>query len=138
VVAIARKFNDEVVLPALSRLGIAEEDIRDYCNDGCSEIIMGGRGTINFRVYDSLSPLRETVLKAENHKYETFHEVNSYRNWEREGRIPREILQDPDRLQGLLLRENRQSSSGERPSIFLFTSLSESTGGMHRTQSGVS
>lgn len=68
-------FNDEVVIPAMSRLGIPIEDVRDYCNDGCSELIMGGRGTINFRVYDSLTPLREMVLRAENHKYETFDEV---------------------------------------------------------------
>ena len=68
-------FNDEVVVPAMSRLGIPIEDVRDYCNDGCSELIMGGRGTISFRVHDSLTPLRETVLKAENHNYETFDDV---------------------------------------------------------------
>lgn len=68
-------FNDEVVIPAMSRLGIPIEDVRDYCNDGCSELIMGGRGTINFRVYDSLTPLRETVLNAENYMYETFDQV---------------------------------------------------------------
>lgn len=68
-------FNDEVVIPALSRLGIPIEDVRDYCNDGCSELIMGGRGTISFQVHDSLTPLRETVLQAENHNYETFDDV---------------------------------------------------------------
>ena len=54
-------FNDEVVLPALARLGIPIEDARDYCNDGCSEIIIGGKGTIAFRVHDALTTLRETV-----------------------------------------------------------------------------
>jgi len=68
-------FNDEVAIPALTRLGIPMEDIRDYCNDGCSELIMGGRGTIRFRVHDSLSALRETVLQAEHHPYASFAEV---------------------------------------------------------------
>ena len=68
-------FNDEVVVPSLSKLGIPLEDARDYCNDGCSELIIGGKGTIGFSVYDSLTPLRETVLRAENHNYETFEDV---------------------------------------------------------------
>ena len=42
-------FNDEVVIPAMLRLGIPIEEVRDYCNDGCSELIMGGKGTIAFR-----------------------------------------------------------------------------------------
>ncbi|MBD3182187.1 hypothetical protein GF312_07840 [Candidatus Poribacteria bacterium] len=68
-------FNDDVVIPAMSNLGIPVEDLRDYCNDGCSELIMGGRGTIGFGVYDSLMPLRDIVYNSENHKYETFDEV---------------------------------------------------------------
>ena len=70
-------FNDEVIVPALSRLGIPIEDARDYCNDGCSELIIGGKGTISFRVHDSLTLLRETVMHAEEHKYETFDDVLS-------------------------------------------------------------
>ncbi len=68
-------FNDEVVLPALSRIGIPIEDARDYCNDGCSEIILGGRGTIQFRVNDSLPLLTETVMEARNRSFETFDQV---------------------------------------------------------------
>jgi len=68
-------FNDNVTIPALSRLGIPIEDVRDYCNDGCSELIMGGRGTISFGVFDSLTALRGTVLGSENRKYETFDDV---------------------------------------------------------------
>jgi formate C-acetyltransferase len=68
-------FNDEVAIPALSRLGIPLGDVRDYCNDGCSELIMGGRGTIRFRVHDSLSALGETVLRAERRPYGSFAEV---------------------------------------------------------------
>ena len=65
-------FNDEVVIPALSRLGIPLEDVRDYCNDGCSELIVGGKGTISFRVHDALPPLREAALQAEGHPPATF------------------------------------------------------------------
>jgi pyruvate-formate lyase len=68
-------FNDEVVLPALSRLGIPLEDARDYCNDGCSELIIGGKGTIWFRVHDALSALRKTVLQAAERPYATFDRV---------------------------------------------------------------
>ena len=65
-------FNDAVAIPALTRLGIPLHEARDYCNDGCSELIIGGRGTISFRVYDSLSALTEAVLAAEEHPYRTF------------------------------------------------------------------
>lgn len=68
-------FNDEVAIPALSRLGIPIEDARDYCNDGCSELLIGGRSTIRFRVYDSLAALTETALAAEQHPYPTFDAV---------------------------------------------------------------
>jgi len=68
-------FNDEVVVPAMSKLKIPIEDVRDYCNDGCSELIIGGKGTIGFGVYDSIMALRETVLQSENQTYETFDDV---------------------------------------------------------------
>ena len=68
-------FNDEVVVPSLTKLGIPIEDARDYCNDGCSEIIIGGKGTISFRVHDALPVLTETVLQAEGRPYATFDEV---------------------------------------------------------------
>lgn len=68
-------FNDEVVIPAMLRLGIPIEEVRDYCNDGCSELIMGGKGTIAFHVHDSLPLLTETVLHAEEHPYATFEET---------------------------------------------------------------
>jgi formate C-acetyltransferase len=57
-------FNDDVAIAGLERLGIPLEEARDYCNDGCSELIMGGRGTIWFRVYDSIMALRDAVLEA--------------------------------------------------------------------------
>jgi pyruvate-formate lyase len=65
-------FNDEVVIPALGRLGIPIEDARDYCNDGCSELIIGGKGTIRFWVHDSLAVLTDTVLDAVEAPYASF------------------------------------------------------------------
>ena len=72
VVAI---YNDEVAIPALTRLGIPIEDARYYCNDGCEELIISGKSTINFRVFDSLPVLTETVMRAEEEPYATFGQV---------------------------------------------------------------
>ncbi len=68
-------YNDEVIIPALTRIGIPIEDARDYCNDGCSELIIGGKGTIRFRVHDSLSILRETIMNHEKNNYNSFDDV---------------------------------------------------------------
>ncbi len=68
-------FNDDVAIPALTRLGIPIEDARDYCNDGCSELIIDGRSFSRFQIHDSLSALNETVQHAETHAYPTFHDV---------------------------------------------------------------
>lgn len=65
-------FNDDVAIPALLRLGIPLEEARDYCNDGCSELIIGGRCTIKFKVHDSLPVLIETVLEAEHDPHANF------------------------------------------------------------------
>ena len=68
-------FNDDVAIPALTRLGIPIEDARDYCNDGCSELIIDGRSFNRFEIHDSLSALNETVRHAEAHAYPTFRDV---------------------------------------------------------------
>ncbi len=68
-------YNDEVAVPSLVRLGIALKEARDYCNDGCSELIMGGKGTIKFKVHDALPVLNELVLGADSRHYSTFDEV---------------------------------------------------------------
>jgi len=68
-------FNDDLVIPSLQKLGIPLADARDYCNDGCSELIMGGKGTIWFRVHDALTALRETIMAAKEHPYATFEAV---------------------------------------------------------------
>jgi formate C-acetyltransferase len=68
-------FNDEVAVPSLVRLGIALEEARDYCNDGCSELIMGGKGTIKFKVHDALPMLIDLVLGTDRRHCATFDEV---------------------------------------------------------------
>lgn len=68
-------FNDEVVVPALMKLGIPIEDARDYCNDGCSEYIIGGKGTIHFKVHNALPLLNELVSQAHDDTYRRFEEV---------------------------------------------------------------
>lgn len=68
-------FNDDVAIPSLQKLGIPLPDARDYCNDGCSELIVGGKGTIWFCVHDALTALRETILAAKEHPYATFEAV---------------------------------------------------------------
>lgn len=42
-------FNDEALVPALERLGIATADARDYTNDGCWEVIIPGRTDFGFQ-----------------------------------------------------------------------------------------
>jgi len=68
-------YNDEVALRALDRLGIPIEDARQYCNDGCEELIIGGMCTIRFRVHDSLPLLTETAYAAEEQPFASFDEV---------------------------------------------------------------
>ncbi len=36
-------FNDEVLVPGLKGLGVAEEDARDYCIDACQDILIPGK-----------------------------------------------------------------------------------------------
>lgn len=68
-------FNDEVAIPGLLQLGIPIEDARDYCNDGCSELIIGGKSTIRFRNFDSLPSLCETVQRGAEESFDSFADV---------------------------------------------------------------
>jgi len=68
-------FNDEVALPGLLRLGIPLEEARDYCNDGCSELIIGGKSTIGFRNFDALPMLNKTVQQGVQEPFEDFSAV---------------------------------------------------------------
>lgn len=83
-------YNDEVALPALDRLGIPVEDARQYCNDGCEELIIGGMCTIRFHVHDSLPLLTETAYAAVERPFATFDQVlDDYR-----ARLQRYMPQD--------------------------------------------
>jgi formate C-acetyltransferase len=42
-------FNDEALVPALQRLGLPQDDARDYTNDGCWEVIIPGRTDFRFQ-----------------------------------------------------------------------------------------
>ena len=68
-------FNDRVAIPSLMRLGIPLEEARDYCNDGCSELILGGKSTISFENFDTLPLLNETVQRGAAQPYSDFTEV---------------------------------------------------------------
>ena len=68
-------YNDDVAIPALLRLGIPIEDARDYCNDGCQELIVGGRTFTRFTQHDALLALRETVLSGAREGYPTFRDL---------------------------------------------------------------
>ncbi|MBN2389468.1 MAG: hypothetical protein JXR84_02010 [Anaerolineae bacterium] len=68
-------YNDDVAVPALRRLGIPLADARDYHNDGCQELIIGGRTFSRFAVHDALSALRETVLSRAADGYPTFEDM---------------------------------------------------------------
>jgi len=68
-------YNDEVAVEAIRRMEIPIEDARDYCNDGCEELILGGKGTISFHVEDTLTALNRTVFRAEERPYASFAEV---------------------------------------------------------------
>ncbi|MBM4046458.1 MAG: hypothetical protein FJ279_15215, partial [Planctomycetes bacterium] len=68
-------FNDEVAIPALRRLGIPLDDARQYCNDGCEELIIGSKCAITFSCFDSVAMLNETVFRAEQQPYASFDEV---------------------------------------------------------------
>jgi len=68
-------FNDDVAIPSLVKLGIPLEEARDYCNDGCSELIMGGKGTIKFKVHDALPILNDLVMESQGNDFESFDDV---------------------------------------------------------------
>ncbi|MEW6359507.1 MAG: pyruvate formate lyase family protein [Planctomycetota bacterium] len=68
-------YNDEVALPGLLRAGIPIEDAREYCNDGCQELIIGGRCTEAHVVNDMLEILRGSVFRAETTPYADFADV---------------------------------------------------------------
>ena len=83
-------FNDEVAIPGLLQLGIPIEDARDYCNDGCSELIIGGKSTIRFQCVNTLNLLNETVARALEAPFGSFADVMDDFLKRVEGQIPTE------------------------------------------------
>ncbi|MBT4501387.1 MAG: hypothetical protein HOC74_26905, partial [Gemmatimonadetes bacterium] len=83
-------FNDEVAIPGLLTLGIPLADARDYCNDGCSEVIIGGKSTIRFRNFDSLPMLNETVQRGGESAFGSFDDVMADFQKRLQGQIPQE------------------------------------------------
>ena len=47
-------FNDEGIVPALTKWGFPVEDARDYTNDGCWEVILAGRNDFYFDRFNML------------------------------------------------------------------------------------
>lgn len=70
-------FNDDVAIPALVNLGIPLEIARNYCNDGCEELVAEGCGTMKFRVIGTIPIFDETVRAAAEGKLQTFEDVKS-------------------------------------------------------------
>jgi pyruvate-formate lyase len=68
-------FNDDVAIPSLVKIGIPLEEARDYCNDGCSELIMGGKGTIKFQVHNAIPILNELVFDTSSEDFANFDDV---------------------------------------------------------------
>lgn len=85
-------YNDRVAIPGLLRLGIPLEDARDYCNDGCSELVIGGKSTIRFSNFDTLPMLNETVARGATEGYADFGAVVD----DFEGRLESAIAAGPE------------------------------------------
>lgn len=81
-------FNDAVAIPGLLQLGIPLEEARDYCNDGCSELIIGGKSTIGFSNFDTLPMLNETVNQGVQEPFEDFPAVVADFKKRMEAQIP--------------------------------------------------
>ncbi len=50
-------YNDEVIIKAYTRFGVAEKDARDYANNGCWEVILPGRTDFFFIKLNTLKCL---------------------------------------------------------------------------------
>jgi len=66
-------YNDQVIVPALERIGLPSEDARDYTSDGCWEIYSQGR--TNFRY---------SVIPANGALDRVFHSLE----WDGEAEVP--------------------------------------------------
>ncbi|MCL2056471.1 MAG: hypothetical protein FWH02_04520 [Oscillospiraceae bacterium] len=59
-------FNDDAIIPALTRWGIPLEDARDYTNDGCWEIIIAGRNDFYFDRFNMLRCLEWALNRGKS------------------------------------------------------------------------
>lgn len=57
-------YNDEVIIPNLVKYGYSLEDARNYSNDGCSEIIIDAKCTIDFFQMEALKSLELTIFEG--------------------------------------------------------------------------
>jgi len=58
-------FNDETIIPTLEKYGVSQEHARDYCTDGCSEVMIPGRSDF-YPVQGAimlLEPLQKTLSR---------------------------------------------------------------------------
>jgi len=58
---IVAVYNDDRILPTLTRFGYPPEDARDYANDGCWEIIVPGKTAFGYQPFDALLLLQQTL-----------------------------------------------------------------------------
>ena len=59
-------FNDDAIIPALVKWGIALEDARDYTNDGCWEIIIAGQNDFYFDRFNMLRCLEWALNRGKS------------------------------------------------------------------------
>ena len=57
-------YNDEVFIPALLKAGIPLQDARDYANDGCWEVTIGGKTRFSYTTFFPLSCLEWTLTRG--------------------------------------------------------------------------
>ncbi|MEI6808042.1 MAG: pyruvate formate lyase family protein [bacterium] len=58
-------YNDELIVAALGKVGVAPASARNYTNDGCSEITIDGEGTIRIAEVDVLKSLELALFNGE-------------------------------------------------------------------------
>jgi formate C-acetyltransferase len=62
---ICTVFNDEAIIPGLKQYGRPDEIAYNYCNDGCSEIILDGSGETWFRYIDCVKAVEHVLFNGE-------------------------------------------------------------------------
>jgi len=82
-------FNDEVIIPALKKLGIPLEEVRDYSNDGCWQALIPGKTEFRYtlinaprcleralnRGYSRITGKREGIEAKDPYSFTSFQEI---------------------------------------------------------------